>query len=29
LAIALPDILMKTAQCILDTTEKGFAAAQR
>jgi hypothetical protein len=29
LAIALPDILMKTAQCILDTTDKGFAAAQR
>lgn len=29
LAIALPDILMKTARCILDTTDEEFAAAQR
>jgi hypothetical protein len=29
LAIALPDILMKTAQCILDSPDEGAAAAQR
>jgi hypothetical protein len=29
LAIALPDILMKTAQCILDSPDEGSAAAQR